>query len=178
MKQSAEISQELTRAMADTLVQLQNLINNHSANESDLLTTVKCFLLGILSTCVDSMEIIAPGSAPFIYADIEAAAKLGGLNAIKNVQSANGLLGYSVSNIEPDDMTTAMNYMGQELGTALFKAMHELPISLRKPEILLRGIEALLANLLSQKFDSSHQILDSLCEHVHMTLDDLKQRQH
>ena len=101
-----------------------------------------------------------------------------GLNAIKNVQSANGLLGYSVSNIEPDDMTTAMNYMGQELGTALFKALHELPISLRKPEILLRGIEALLANLLSQKFDSSHQILDSLCEHVHMTLDDLKQRQH
>jgi hypothetical protein len=63
---------------------------------------------------------------------------------------------YSVSNIEPDDMTTAMNYLGQELSTAFFKGLHELPMSLRKPEMLLRGIEALLTNLLIKKFDNPH----------------------
>lgn len=71
-----------------------------------------------------------------------------------------------------------MNYLGQKLGESLYKGLHELPMPLRKPETLLRGIEALLANLLNQKFDNSHDILDSLCEHVHMTLDNLQGRKH
>ena len=66
-----------------------------------------------------------------------------------------------------------MNYVGQQLIIALTKALHELPISLRSPETQLRGIEALLANLLSQKFTNAHEILDSLCDHVHMALNDL-----
>ncbi len=73
-----------------------------------------------------------------------------------------------------------MNYLGQELGTALFKHIHELPAPLRKPEMLLRGVEALLANLLDKKFNKPldpHQILDSFCEHVHMTLNDLSARE-
>jgi len=94
------------------------------------------------------------------------------------MQSNNGLVNYSVSNIESDDDVTAMNYLGQELGTALFKGLHELPLPLRKPEMLLRGVEALLANLLNQKFNNSHDILDSLCEHVHMSLSDLERRKH
>ncbi len=119
-----------------------------------------------------------PGSASFIYADVEAVAKSGGLRAIKKIQSTNGSINYSVSNIKDDDESTAMNYLGQELSTTLFKAIHELPMPLRKPEMFLRGVEALLANLLNQKFDNSHQILDSLCEHVHMALGDLQNRKH
>ena len=42
--------------------------------------------------------------------------------------------------------------------------------------MLLRGVEALLANLLHQKFNASHHILDSLCERVHRALNDLKSR--
>ncbi len=55
--------------------------------------------------------------------------------------------------------------------------MHELPFPLRNPETQLRGIETLLANLLSQKFDNPHDILDSLCEHVHMGLEQLNPRE-
>lgn len=71
-------------------------------------------------------------------------------------------------------MTTAMNYLGQELATTLFKALHELPMPLRKPEMLLRGVEALLTNLINQKFDNPHNILDSFCDHVHMSLTDIE----
>lgn len=71
----------------------------------------------------------------------------------------------------------AMNYIGQNLSTALFKSIYELPTSLRTTEMLLRGVEALLSNLLHQKFSfNAHGILDSLCEHVHMSLNDLESR--
>ncbi len=71
-----------------------------------------------------------------------------------------------------------MNYIGQALSTTLFKSIHELPQSLRKPEMLLRGVECSLGNLLHQKFceHDAHKVLDNLCEHVHMALDDLESR--
>jgi hypothetical protein len=178
MTQEAEVSNELNRIMLDVLLQLQKLVSSDSPQKQDPMSIVKIFLLGIISTAADLVEMNLPGSAPFIYADVEAAAKLGGLRAIKNMQSVNGLMNYSVSNIDENDETTAMNYLGQELGAALFKGMHELPMPLRKPEMLLRGVEALLTNLLNQKFDNSHQILDSLCAHIHMALDDLQSRRH
>lgn len=176
VSKNKEITDELNKVMANALFQLKTLVDSDTRNKSDLLSIVNTFLLGVISTAVDLVEINLPESAPFIYADVEAAAKLGGLRAIKNMQSAKGSIQYSVSNIEPDDMTTAMNYLGHELSTALFKGLHELPMALRKPEMLLRGVEALLTNLLSQKFDNPHNILDSFCDHVHMSLTDVESR--
>ncbi len=70
-------------------------------------------------------------------------------------------------------LPTAMNYIGQQLIITLTKAMFELPEPLRSPETQLHGIQTLLANLLHQKFDDPHGILDSWCEHVHMSLNQL-----
>ena len=44
--------------------------------------------------------------------------------------------------------------------------------------MILRGIEALIANTLHQKFNGqgTHDILDQMCGHVHMSLQDLEQR--
>jgi hypothetical protein len=176
MPKNSDITDDLNQVMKNSLLQLQKLVNSDLTRNLDYLSIVKTFLLGVISTAVDLAEINLPGSTPFIYADVEAAAKLGGLSAIRNMQSANGHIQYSVSNIDPDDKTTAMNYLGQELSTTLFKAMHELPMPLRTQEMWLRGIEALLANLLSQKFDNPHKILDSFCDHVHMSLTDVKSR--
>ena len=86
-------------------------------------------------------------------------------------------VGYCLSDIQPDDMAGAMNYLGKAMSTALFKGLYELPNPLQKEEILLRAIEALLTNLLNQKFsnpDNPHDILDSFCEHVHMVLNELQ----
>ena len=68
--------------------------------------------------------------------------------------------------------------LGQKLSQALQKGMHELPIPLRTPEMLLRSIETLVANLLNQKFENAHAILDQFCEHIHMGLDDIKNQTH
>jgi hypothetical protein len=174
MSKENEIAREITQVMLTSLLQLQKLINRDSSKKYDFLSVVKTFLLGVVSTSVDLVEVNSPGSAPSIYADIEAAAKLGGLGAIKKMQSSNGGMYYSVSNIEPDDVSTAMNYLGQEMSAALFKGIHELPMSLRTSEMFLRGVEALLANLLKQKFNNSHELLDSFCEHVHLALSDLE----
>lgn len=178
MTQSTNTTDELNKIMADSLFQLKKLVNEDTEQEIDLLSTVKIFLLGVISTAVDLVNIENPGSAPFIYADVEAAAKAGGLRSIKEMQDVTRSMHYSVSNISSDDPVTAMNYLGQELSTALFKGIHEIPLPLRKPEMMLRGIEALLANLLSQKFSNPHDILDSLCEHVHMALSDLHGSRH
>jgi hypothetical protein len=106
----------------------------------------------------------------------EAAAKMCGIRAIRKQQLELGAINYSVSNIQGDDKETAMNYIGQELATTLFKVIHELPLPLRSLEMFLRGIEALLSNLLNQKFQdhNPHKVLDNFCEHVHMALNDLK----
>lgn len=173
MQNNNDVSAKLSQVMEKALLELHRLIKSDPENPHDVLSITKLFLLGVVSTSIDLTEAVSPNSAPFLYADVEAAAKAGGMHAIKKAQEAMGSRHYSVSNIAPDDMTTAMNYLGQELGAALFKGLHELPMPLRKPEMMLRGIEALLANLLNQKFNNSHEVLDSLCEHVHMALSSL-----
>ena len=178
MKENHSNADKLSAVMTQALFRLQALADNDPTQQIDLLMTAKTFLLGVVSTSIDLIELSSPGSAPLLYADVEAAANMGCLRAMKQAQNQMGSLHYSVSNIEPDDMETAMNYLGQELGTALFKSLHELPLPLRKPETMLRGIEALLANLLNQKFNNAHDVLDSLCEHVHVALWALEQARH
>lgn len=170
MQNNNDVATKLSQVMEKALLELHSLIKSDPENPHDVLSITKLFLLGVVSTSIDLTEAVSPNSAPFLYADVEAAAKAGGIHAIKKAQEAMGSRHYSVSNIAHDDMTTAMNYLGQELGAALFKGLHELPMPLRKPEMMLRGIEALLANLLNQKFNNFHEVLDSLCEHVHMAL--------
>jgi hypothetical protein len=166
---------DIAKDFYQVMTTVHELIDSESQG-NNLVPIINLFLLGVVSITVDLVELDFPGSAPLIFAEVEAAAKSGGLRAIKAMQSTNGHSYYSVSGIEPDDMATAMNYLGQELSIALFKGMHELPTTLQKPEMWLRGIEAMLANLLSQKFDNPHEVLDSLCRHVHMALVDLESR--
>jgi hypothetical protein len=84
-----------------------------------------------VSSTIDLIEINLPDSAPLLYADVEASAKLGGLHAIAKWSADYGSMNYSVSNIAEDDMTTGMNYLGQQLSISLFKGLHELPMPLR-----------------------------------------------
>lgn len=167
----------LSQVMTDALLQLQHLVNQNQAQQPDFLEVVKTFLLGIISTAVDLVETTRPGSIPILYADLEAAMKMGGLREIAKVASNHGTAHYSVSNIDEHDMAGGMNYIGQQLSVTLFKSLLELPMPLRNQEMMLRSVEVLLANLLNQKFtNNAHQILDSLCEHVHRALTDLEQR--
>ena len=105
-----------------------------------------------------------------LLSDIEAVAKEGGIRAIKDKIQSSGSNNYSVSNIDENDTTTAMNYLGQKLSITLFKGLNELPAPLRNREVLLRSIEALLSNLLINKFDNPHQVLSDFCSHVEMVL--------
>jgi|APEBP8051072661_1049379.scaffolds.fasta_scaffold01356_8 hypothetical protein len=174
--QGDPITDQLNQTMTSALFELQKIIDKDLVKKNDFLSIVKIFLNGIISTSVDLVEHSTPGSAEILYADIEAVAKMGGLRAIKKQQLDQGSKNYSVSNIDSDDITTAMNYVGQELSTTLSKVIHELPLPLRSLEVFLRGIEALLTNFLNQKFKDPHQVLDDFCEHVHMALNDLESR--
>lgn len=163
--------------MQDALLQLQNLVNQNPEQQPDFLGVVKTFLLGVISTAIDLTEVTHPGTTPLLYADLEAAMKMGGLREIAKVSSNHGTTHYSVSNIDENDMASGMNYIGQQLSITLFKSLYELPAPLQNQEMMLRSVEVLLANLLNQKFtNQAHQILDSLCEHVHMALTDLEGR--
>lgn len=169
----------LNKIITDSLLKLRMFAANDLSQKKNYIFIIKSFLSGIISTTVDLAEVTSPGSAPLIYADVEAVAKFGGIRAIKNFHSKHDSAQYSVSDIAPDDAVAGMNYLGQQLNVALFKGLHELPMSLRNEEMMLRGIEALIANLLHEKFeDLSHRVLDDFCEHVHHCLNDLKGFRH
>lgn len=172
----SKTSEEVSAIMTKALFALKDLVDNDSENETDYHQVVTLFLQGVISTAIDLAEVHTPGVSPMIYGDIEASAKLGGLRSIVKMQSEKGSISYSVSEIGADDPATAMNYLGQQMSTTLFKGIHELPLPLRKQEMLLRGVEALLTNLLNDKFDHPHAVLDTFCEHVHMALNDLTTR--
>jgi len=173
MKKTEDQS-EIMGVVINTLLELKKL-----SGKNNSLSNIIMFLITIISTTADLMELEYPGVATsYIYTEIEAAMKIGGIRGVRDFQIKNGSINYSVSDIADDDMEMAMNYVGQELGVTLFKAVHEIPLPLRGKEILLRGIEALLANVLHGKFkeDNPHKLIDSMCEHVHMGLKDLESR--
>ncbi len=176
--QGNAITDELNQVMTSALFQLQKILDKDLVRKSNFLPIIQTFLIGVISTTAELVNNVLPGSAQVIYADVEAATKMGGLRAVRQQQLEQGAIDYSVSNIRSDDMETAMNYVGQELATTLFKVIHELPLPLRSEEMFLRGIEALLTNLLDQKFNDHdpHQVLRNFCEHVHMALNNLKNR--
>jgi len=170
---------KLTEIINISLQQLQDLSDPKLSRDSNILTDLPIFLTSIITTCSDLMEIDYPGVATqYIYTEIEAAMKLGGLRAIKDYQLKNGSRNYSVSNIADDDLETAMNYVGQALSVTLFKVIQEVPLPLRTKELLLHSVEVLLTNLLHGKFaeDKPHKLLDSVCEHVHIGLKALESR--
>ena len=170
-------TKELTRVMQEALLQLQSLVKHNPEQSPDFLGVVKTFLLGVISTAVDLTEITHPGSTPMLYADLEAIMKAGGLREIAKVAANHGTAQHSIANIDEDDRASGMNYIGQQLSITLFKSLYELPAPLQNQEMMLRSVEVLLANLLHQKFThQAHQLLDSLCEHVHMALTDLEGR--
>jgi hypothetical protein len=176
IKKTSKTNDKVSAIMTKALFSLRDLVDNDEEYETDYHQVVTLFLQGVISTAIDLTELHTPGISPMIYANIEASSKLGGLRSIARMQSEKGTISYSVSDIGEHDLATAMNYLGQQLSTTLFKGIHELPLPLRKQEMLLRGVEALLTNLLNEKFDNSHDILDSFCEHVHMSLNDLETR--
>ncbi len=168
---------ELNKIIRDSLLKLKKITDDDLSQRKHYISIVKGFLSGIISTTVDLVEATNPGSAPLIYADVEAVAKLGGIEAIKDFHSKHDSIQYSVSDIAPNNSEAGMNYLGQQLSVALFKGLHELPMSLRNEEMMLRGIEALLANVLHEKFeDISHRVLDDFCKHVHHCLNNLEGR--
>ncbi len=176
VSKNSNTSSKVGLVITQALFKLKDLVDNDEEYEMDYHQVVTLFLQGIISTSIDLAELHYPGVSPMIYADIESSSKLGGLRAIAKMQSENGSISYSVSDIGAHDKTTAMNYLGQQMSTTLFKGIHELPLPLRNQEMLVRGVEALLANLLNTKFDNPHAVLDNFCEHVHMALNDLTVR--
>jgi hypothetical protein len=86
-----DVSKELNKVMTHALLQIKKLTTAENANQPDFLSIVKTFLLGIFSTTIDLVGLHHPNAASFLYADIEAAAKLGGIREITKWSSSHGL---------------------------------------------------------------------------------------
>lgn len=165
---------ELIRGMQELLLQLQHLVAHGQSQQPDFLSVVKAFLLDVVSTVIELAEANHPGSALLLYADLETVMRVGGFCHADSVPLNQNNSHHSASGIEPHDMTHGMNYIGQQLAITLFKSLHELPLTLRNDDMMLHGLEALLVNLLRQNFtQNAHQVLDRLCERVHLELNDL-----
>jgi hypothetical protein len=176
---NSEKTQKLQIEILDKLRELTDLVDDDQNQVTKAVPIMTIILTACVSTVADLLELKHEGASSYLYKETESAIKQGGLANIRKKQTENGGANYSISNIGENDVENGMNYLGQELSTTLFNSIHELPETMRKPEMLLRGVEALLANLLNQKFrdlGDVHNILDSLCEHVHMNLKALENK--
>lgn len=163
---------QLQEVIAQALFKIRDLTAlDPTSSDHDVIQTISLFLLSVISTAADLVEITVPGGSTLLYAEVEAGVKNGGIRSIAKRIREKADRHYSVSTIDPDDIESAMNYVGQELAMTLTKAIHELPMPLRSFETQLHAIEALIANLLSQRCTNPHEVIDSLCDHVHTALD-------
>ncbi len=170
--------QELQFEVLARLGELTNLLDADEKSNINIVSMMAMVLACCVSTVADLLELTHEGTSTALYKETEAILKQGGIRNIRKKQTA-GAAQYSISEIKDNDFENGMNYLGQELATTLFSAIHELPHTMQNPEMLLRAVEALLANLLNQKFRSLgnvHNLLDSLCEHVHMNLKALENK--
>lgn len=170
----------LIKIVYDTLLQLQRLINQDQSREPDFLEFVKTFLLNTVSTTISLAEAGHPGSAPLLYTEMEAEMRNKALREMAAFSAQFGSVLYSATSIDENDKTGGMNYIGQQLVVTLFRSLCELPKTMRNDDMVLRAIGVLLVNLLNKQFaQNAHQVLDRLCAHVHLVLDDLtKQTMH
>lgn len=171
-----KIIEDLQSIATHALTQMYELYNLKKLDQDEIINIITGFVSTISSTAADMAEIISPGSGVYVYADLEALAKKGGIKSIMKNMMESGSPQYSLSDMEDDDLESAMNYIGQSLLVSMTKSTHELPKTLRTSEVQLRGIESLLSNFLSQRFYNSHDILDSFSEHVHVYLNDLEKK--
>ena len=119
---------ELKNIMTDALLQMTALTESGATQRSDFLAMTKLFLISIISTAASIAETTAQGSAPWLFAEIEAAAKHAGTEAIMDITSTHRQ--YSIADMPPDDIGSGMNYIGQQLSATLFKSIHELPTNM------------------------------------------------
>jgi hypothetical protein len=165
----------IQRILTNSLQELVALCKDDTMSDDKSLFVVSNFLKAIVSTAAGLMDIQIPGGAAFLYAEIEKDAKSGGMSSIHDF---GGKLSetISISEIKEHDFPAAMNYLGQQLSTTLFKGLYELPTSLQTLEVPLRAIEALLVNLLHQKYTNPHDILDQFTSNAHLSLADAQSR--
>lgn len=161
--------------LTNSLQELVALCKDDTMSDDKSLFVVSNFLKAIVSTAAGLMDIQIPGGSAFLYAEIEKDAKSGGMSSIHEF---GGKLSetLSISEIEENDFPAAMNYLGQQLSTTLFKGLYELPESFQTLEVPLRAIEALLVNLLHQKYNNPHDILDQFTANAHLSLTDTQRR--
>ncbi len=163
--------ERLHKVVKDATYSIQDYIEEYR-NKNDYLDRLKFILLAVISSVIETSEVRGDFASEYIWSELENMAKEGGLTAVaEKIQSGRT---YSISEIDPQDVGSGMNYLGQHVATALYKHIHDLPVQQRKPEMFLRALESVITNLLNQKFADydQHKIIDSLCEHLHMALDD------
>ena len=161
--------------LTESLHSLMALCREGEMDDEKSLFLVSNFLKAVISTAAGLMEVQITGGSGFLYAEVEKDAKAAGAASI---HSFGGKLSetMSLSEIEDHDLPSAMNYLGQQLSTTLFKGILELPASLQGLEVMLRAIEAMFVNLLHQKFKDPHDILDQFTSNAHLSLTDLQSR--
>lgn len=161
--------------LTNSLQELIALCKDDAISDEKSLWIVSTFLKALVSTAAGLMDIQMPGGSAFLYTEIEKDAKAG---ATRSIHDFGGKLSDTIflSDIQEDDLPAAMNYLGQQLSTTFFKGIYELPSSFQTMEVPLCAIEALLVNLLHQKYNNPHDILDQFTANAHLSLTDTQSR--
>lgn len=175
---NADAVTELHTVMTDALYNIQEILEEQlkAKKKSDYLSLVMPLLMAVIVKTTEIAETRHQGLSKAILGSLHkmTAGETNTFDIMQDIQSKEDALVYSISKINPNDQTEAMNYLGQRLADSIHKHLLELPLPLQNDEMRLRGIEALLSNVLNSTFDKeqAHNVLDQFNKHVHMVLDD------
>lgn len=174
--QEAEVMDRLETVMKNALFKLKSLVDPDLTQKTDFVPIVTLFLQSLISTAADLAEFSCPGAGAYLYSEIEAGAKAGRLRAIEDITTQKESVSGSVSDLSLEDVEIAMNHLGQTLSHALFKGLSELPNPFQNQDMVLRGVEVLLTNLLYKNFEEPHPVLEQFCDTVYAALASLSSK--
>ncbi|MDP3269289.1 MAG: hypothetical protein Q8M40_09605 [Legionella sp.] len=86
------------------------------------------------------------------------------------------------NDVTAEDYSKAMNFIGQNLLTALKQSVEGLPPQLRNRKVVNQGLSAFLTNVIHKQFPDNYefcqQMLDELTKLVRTQLDQIPQTHH
>lgn len=170
--QEAKVMDRLESVIKNALFELRSLVDPELTQKTNFVPIVTLFLQSLISTAADLAEFSCPGAGAYLYSEIEANAKEGRLRAIEDITTQKE----SVSDLFLEDVEMALNHLGQTLFHALFKGLSELPKPFQNQDMVLRGVEVLLANLLYKNFEEPHPVLEQFCDTVYAALASLSSK--
>ena len=140
-------SEIMTRALQDLHKIIEDEYNNK--NPREIMVLMMSFVTGMIIQLKDKTEVLQKGLGDKFIEAINLTIQKDSKETIDKLNKGDPSIYKSSSNIKPDDLASAVNFVVNNFASTMELSMDALPITLRNEETLLISLAQLIVNLLS-----------------------------